>query len=327
MEQLTSIVRGLARGLSMAACAMALAGGAGADEFPTKPIRLVIPAPAGGATDVMARALQEPLGRLLGQPLVMDYRGGASGAIGATEVARAAPDGYTLLLGAIGVNVAVPLMQQTSYDAIHSFAPVSVVATMPVAIFVRAEVPAANTQEFIAYAKTKPQGINFATTGGFSLLYTELVKRAGNFNATEVNYAGGAPATTAMLSGLVDAWITTPSDLINNYIKSGQLRAIGVSTPQPSPLVPGAIPISHYLPDSDMEYWFGILAPAGTPPAVVGRINKALVEALKEPEVRRRFELAAYVPTSSSPQEMADRMARESERWGRLIREANIRVN
>lgn len=297
-----------------------------ANDYPTKPIRMVVPAPPGGATDVMARALQEPLARKLGQPVVMDYRGGASGAIGAAQVARAPADGYTVLFGAIGTNVSVPLMQNTPYD-IHSFAPVSVVSTTPIAIFVRSEVPASNVQEFIAHAKSLPQGMNFAVTGGFSLLYTELISRAGQFESVKVNYAGGAPATTAMLAGTVDAWITTPSDLINNYIKLGKFKAVGVSTREPSPLVPGAQPINQVIPGADMEYWYGILAPAGTPAHIVARLNKAINEVLEEPDVRARFHQAAFVPQGSTPQQLADRMAAESLMWGKLIREANIRVN
>lgn len=225
-------------------------GLAQAQDFPSKPIRLVVPFAAGGTGDVLCRTLQEPLQRLLGQPIILENRIGASGSVGTQHVKNSAPDGYTLLqVGNSTVTTA--LMQKSAgYDAIKDLAPVANVATTPMVFLLNPSVPAKSLAELIAYAKPKPGALEYASAGRGSLghLTTELFNQMAGLQMVYVPYQGSSQATNAVLAGEVKVVITTPSDAINAFVANGRLRMLGVSSPQPSPLVPDVPAIAETLP-------------------------------------------------------------------------------
>ena len=247
-----------------------LAGTAAADNYPSRPIRLIVPYPAGGSTDIMARALQEPMAKILGQPLIIDNRGGAAGTTGANEAARADADGYTLLFANNGPISIAPLLQKgVDFDPLKSFAPVSLVSKAPLVLVASEKVPVNDAAGLIAYAKAQSKPMLYATAGPGSLghLSTERFLNQAGLQMVHVPYRGQAPTTLAIFAGEVDILLTTTSDTLNEHIRSGKVKLLGVSSPEPSAVAPGATPIGNVLKGYSVETWFGILAPAGTPPA------------------------------------------------------------
>ena len=316
---------------SIAALGAALAAQlACAQAFPSKPIRIVVPYPAGGTTDIMARALQEPMQRTLGQPVIVDNKAGAGGAIGAREVARAAPDGYTLLFSNNGPSSTVPLLQKDAgYESLKDFSPVSLVSTAPLFVVVNGAVPAATVRQLIDYAKAQPNPLEYATAGIGSLghLSSELFARAAGIRMTHVPYKGQAPTTNAVLTGEVKVLITTSSAAMNSHIAAGKLKLLAISSAEPSPLAPAGTPlVNQTLPGYVVDIWFGILGPAGMPAEVVGRLNDAIGKALAQPDVQTRFTGFGVVATHSTPKRLADLIAEEVPRWAQVVREAGIRA-
>lgn len=301
-----------------------------AQQFPTKAIHLITPYPPGGG-DIMVRILQESLSTSLGQQIVMENRPGAAGAIASREVARASPDGYTLLFTNVGPMTVAPVMQPDSgYDPIKSFAPVSLVSRQPLVLVVHPSVPANSLSELIQLAKDKPGTINYSSAGlgSFGHLSTELFAKAAKIKIVHVPYKGVAPAITAVLAGEVSMALTVPTGTMNEYIKQGKLRLLGVSTLEPSPLAPGAAPITSVLPEfGAAEYWFGIVAPANTSPEIVAKLNAAIVSALARPGIREKFLDLGGVPNASTPDAFAALIAAESTRWRDTIEKNNIRMN
>jgi len=223
-----------------------LAGAASADNYPSRPIRLIVPYPAGGSTDIMARALQEPMARILGQPLVIDNRGGAAGTTGANEAARADADGYTLLFANNGPISIAPLLQKGGdLDPLKSFAPVSLVSKAPLVLVASEKVPVNDVASLIAYAKAQVKPMLYATAGPGSLghLSTERLLNQAGLQMVHVPYRGQAPTTLAIFAGEVDILLTTTSDTLNEHIRSGKVKLLGVSSPGTSPVAPGAAPI------------------------------------------------------------------------------------
>ena len=248
---------------------MVLAGNAAADNYPSRPIRLIVPYPAGGSTDIMARALQEPMAKILGQPIIIDNRGGAAGTTGANEAARADADGYTLLFANNGPISIAPLLQKgVDFDPLKSFAPVSLVSKAPLVLVASEKVPVNDVAGLIAYAKAQGKPMLYATAGPGSLghLSTERFLNQAGLQMVHVPYRGQAPTTLAIFAGEVDILLTTTSDTLNEHIRSGKVKLLGVSSPESSAVAPGATPIGSVLKGYSVETWFGILAPAGTPP-------------------------------------------------------------
>lgn len=300
-----------------------------AQGFPNKPIRLVVPYPAGGTTDIMARALQDSMQKTLGQPVLVDNKAGAGGAIGTREVARAAPDGYTLVFSNNGPSSTVPILQKDAgYDSLKDFTAVSLVSTAPLFVVVNGAVPVSNLRQFIDYAKAQPNPIEYATAGIGSLghLSSELFARAAGIRATHIPYKGQAPTTNAVLTGEVRLLITTSSAAMNSHIAAGKLKLLGISTPEASPLAPAGTPlVSQTLPGYVVEIWFGILGPAGLPQDVVARLNDAIGKALAQPDVQTRFSSFGVVATHSTPKRLADLIADEVPRWAQVVRDAGIK--
>ncbi|MFT3820831.1 MAG: tripartite tricarboxylate transporter substrate binding protein [Rubrivivax sp.] len=310
-----------------AAAVLVVAPAAHAQAFPTRPITIVVPYPAGGTTDTLARVMAEPLQKLLGQPVVIDNKPGASAIVGTKFVANAAPDGHTLLMP----NNALAITPHVSKDAgwtIKDFAPISMVSLQPMVLITNPTLPVQTVAQLIDYAKANPGKIDYATSGpaSFGHLATELFMRQAGIQMTHIPYKGTAPIAQALLTGEVKVLLSTTTSQMNQYVKEGRLRMIGVASDEPSPLAPGAEPIIKTLKDYRAEVWFGLLAPAATPKAVVSKLNEAIVKVLQMPEMKARFEQSGAAPAPSTPEQFAARIADENASWSKVVREANIKT-
>jgi tripartite-type tricarboxylate transporter receptor subunit TctC len=308
---------------------LALAGPAKAQDYPTKPIRLVVPFAAGGATDVLARLVGERLTASLGQQVVVDNRPGAGGNIGSDLVARAEPDGYTILMGAVGTHAINPsLYPKMPYDPVKDFAPVTLVASVPNVLVVNPEVPAKSVQELIDLAKAKPGELNFASSGNGTSIHLsgELFKAMTGTDIVHVPYKGSGPAVTDLLGGQVQMMFDNmPSSL--PHVKAGKLRALGVTSAKRSPALPEVPTIAEAgVPGYDATSWFGILAPAGTPEPVVTRLQGAIVQALGEPEMRQRMADLGAEPVGDTPAEFGQFITAELAKWAKVVNDAGVKL-
>lgn len=305
------------------------AGPAAADNYPSRPIRLIVPYPAGGSTDIMARALQEPMAKILGQPLVIDNRGGAAGTTGASEAARANADGYTLLFANNGPISIAPLLQKDiGFDPLKSYAPVSLVSKAPLVLVASEKVLVNDVAGLISYAKAQSKPMLYATAGPGSLghLSTERFLNQAGLEMVHVPYRGQAPTTLAIFAGEVDILLTTASDTLNEHIRSGKVKLLGVSSPVASPVAPGAAPIGNVLKGYSIEVWFGIMAPVGTPPHIIEKLNAALGATLAMPQLRERFLTYGVEATASTPAELTAIIAAEVPSWRKVIEERKVKV-
>jgi tripartite-type tricarboxylate transporter receptor subunit TctC len=308
---------------------LALAGPAKAQDYPSKPIRLVVPFAAGGATDVLARLVGERLTASLGQQVVVDNRPGAGGNIGSDIVARAEPDGYTILMGAVGTHAINPsLYPKMPYDPVKDFAPVTLVASVPNVLVVNPEVPAKSVEELIDLAKAKPGELNFASSGNGTSIHLsgELFKAMTGTDIVHVPYKGSGPAVTDLLGGQVQMMFDNmPSSL--PHVKAGKLRALGVTSAKRSPALPEVPTIAEAgVPGYDATSWFGILAPAGTPEPVVTRLQGAIVQALGEPEMRQRMADLGAEPVGDTPAEFGQFIAAEIAKWAKVVNDAGVKL-
>lgn len=300
-----------------------------ADNYPSRSIRLIVPYPAGGSTDIMARALQEPMTKILGQPIVIDNRGGAAGTTGSNEAARSDADGYTLLFANNGPISIAPLLQKgIDFDPLKSFAPVSLVSTAPLVLVASEKVPVNDVAGLLAYAKAQSKPMLYASAGPGSLghLSTERFLNQAGLQMVHVPYRGQAPTTLAIFAGEVDILLTTTSDTLNEHIRSGKVKLLGVSSPGPSPVAPSAASIGAALKGYSVETWFGILAPAGTPPDVVAKLNAALGTVLALPQIRERFLSYGVEAKASTPAELRALIAAEIPSWRKVIEERNVKT-
>jgi len=323
-------VKSLRRRFMAVACSLAfgpLAGQALAqDSFPTQPIRLVVPFPSGGSTDALGRLLAEEMSAKLGQPVIVENKAGASGDIGAVYVARSAPDGYTLLLvsGAFVVNPSLG----APYDAVKDFAPITYVATVPSVLAVHPSVKAKTPQELVALIKQSPPGtFNFATpgTGSVQHLTGELLKREAGVDITHVPYSGAGPAITALLGNHVQmAVVSVPS--LKSHIEAGNARPIATTLKDRVPTLP-QVPtfVEAGYSSIVVDQVQGLLAPAGTPPAIVEKLNQVVVSIIRSPDINKKLIEQGYVPLGTSSQEFAGELDRLSKKWAAVIKDANIR--
>ncbi|WP_270933125.1 Bug family tripartite tricarboxylate transporter substrate binding protein [Falsiroseomonas oryzae] len=299
-----------------------------AQSFPSRPIRLVCPFAAGGSADASARQLAEPLSAALGQPVVVENRPGGGATLGAQMVARAAPDGHTLLYGTPGPQIVNPhLMRSVPYDPVRDFAPVSGYKRAPNLLAVHPSVPARDVVELIALAKARPGALTFASSGvgSSSHLAGEMLRFLGGIDITHVPYRGTGPAMTDLLAGTVSMALDTLSILLPPS-RAGSLRALGVTTPQRSRLASDLPALAEALPGFDAAPFNYIAATGGTPAPVVARLNAAIVGILNDPGYRARMEALGEEATPSSPEELAATIASESARWKQVIEAAGIRV-
>ncbi|AOZ03429.1 ABC transporter substrate-binding protein [Cupriavidus sp. USMAHM13] len=307
-----------------------LAGtGARAETFPDKPLRLVVPFTPGGTTDILARVVGQKLGDALGQPVVIDNRPGAGGNIGAEVVAKAAPDGYTLLMGTLGTQVTNQfLYARMPYDSARDFAPVTLVANSPNVLMTNATLPVGSVADVIALARREPGKINYASTstGGSPHLSGELLDRMAGITMQHVPYKGAAPAMTDLLAGQVNLMFDNlPSALAQ--IQAGKVRALAVTGKQRSAVLPEVPTFAESgLPGYEVNSWFGLLAPAGTPAERVGKLQQAVAKVLALPEVRQRIQQLGAEPGGDSPAAFAAILRADTAKWSAVIRQAGITV-
>jgi tripartite-type tricarboxylate transporter receptor subunit TctC len=320
------------RRIACAACLLLAGLASSAEEggFPGKAIRLVVPYPAGGTTDVMARVLMEPVSASLGQPVVVDNRAGAGGTIGMNIVAHAAPDGYTIGFGNSGPNAIAPSIQQKMpYDVIRDFQPVALVAEMPLVLVVNANSAYASLDDYIEAARKRPGTVNFASSGlgSFSHLTGELFAQAAGIKLVHVPYKGGPEAMQDLLAGRTDSSFNTYVDAIAQ-IRAGKLRALAVTSAQRLPQLPEVPAIAeHAVPGFDAVGWFGMMVPAHTPMPVVERLHGELEAASKIESVRSRLIALGYLPVISTPAEFAERIRSDTARWAAVVKEAGLQLN
>src|SRR5215470_16686071 len=294
--------------------------------YPDRPITLIVPYAAGGGNDVVARAIAEPMGKTLGQPLVIENRGGGGGSIGTRQVAKAAPDGYTLGLGGTGTLAIDPtLYPNVGYDPRKDFVPVGLIATSPLIILVNGSVAAQNVQQLIALAKAQPGKLNYASAGSGSGIHlgTVLFAESAGIEITHIPYKGTAPALTDLLGGHVQIFFSSLPPAIG-LVKEGKLRALGVTGLKRSASFPDVPTVAEQgLPGFEAVLHYGIVAPAGTPRAIVDKLNAALCTALDDPKVRGHIATEGAEPLPMSPDEYAADIDREETRWAALVRKSN----
>jgi tripartite-type tricarboxylate transporter receptor subunit TctC len=289
---------------------------------PERPLRLVVPFAAGGSTDVTARLVAQALGDRLGQPVVVENRPGAGGNIGAETVARAAPDGHTLLMGVSGVLAANrALYRSLPFDTLRDFAPISQVAVIPNLIVVHPDLPSRDIAGLIEHAKRNPGKVFYGSAGsGTSLhLAAALFAARAGVEMVHVPYRGGAPAATDLIAGKIQM-LASPLVEVIGAVRAGQLRPLAVTTAKRSPLLPEVPTVGETLPGFEIPLWNGILAPAGTPPAAIARLSAEIQAALRGEELRRRLLEQGSEPMPSSPEEFADYLRAEIPRWAEIVR-------
>src|SRR5262245_23370123 len=310
-------------------CLALVAFAARAQEYPLRPVRLIVPFPPGGGNDIVARAVAQELGKSLGQQFVVDNRAGAGGALGAELAARAPADGYTLFLGGVGSHVVNPsLHAKLSYDPIRDFAPVTLIASAPSVLVVNPSLPAANVAEFTALAKASPGKLNYASNGNGSSaqLAAVLYESMASVRMVHVPYKGVAQALGDLLSGEVQLMFGTLVAILP-HIKAGRLRALAVTGRSRSALLPEVPTLAESgLPGYEAGSWYGILAPAGTPGGIVERLNAEINAAIQQPEVRERLAAEGAEVVGGTPAQFATHIRGELDRMKKLVREAGIRM-
>ena len=315
--------------LNVAAAVAPISHAASADSFPTKPVRIVVPFPAGGGVDATARVVGQKLAELWGQPVVVDNRAGAAGTIGADHVAKSAPDGHVLLVAGPGaISVATLVFSKLPYVPTRDLAPVSTLVTMPYILIVHPSVPAKNAKELIALAKTSPGKLNMASGGAGTgqHLAGELFNMMAGVRMLHVPYKGTAPAIADMMGGHADVTFSDPSVL--PQVKSGKLKAIGVSGTEPYAALPGVAVIAQSgLPGYDAINWYPMMAPGQTPKDTIARLNAAVLKSLQDAGVREKLMSQGLIPSGNSPGELAAFIRRDTERWAPVIKATGVKLD
>ena len=311
------------------ALALCIAGPLAAQDWPSQPIRMISPFPPGGSVDITARLIAEPLGRELGQRIVVENRSGASGNIGMDAAARAAADGYTIVLNTIPLVTNQSLFEKLTWDPIRDFAPIGMVATSPHVLVVPPKVPVHSVAELVKLARSKPGKLTYSSAGvGTTFHFSgEMFKDATGTFILHVPYRGGGPALLDALAGQVDMSFPTLSAALP-HIKAGNLRALAVTDVRRSALLPDVPTLQEAgVKDFQFTQWLALLAPAKTPPAVVNRLNGALKAALNSPEVKEKFKAQAFEAFITTPEETGKFLAAEVQRFSRLIKAKGITAN
>jgi len=314
--------------LSLAPCLLFLwCGCATAQPFPSKPVRVIVASPPGGGTDLTTRMMTPRLGEVLGQPVVVDNRGGASGNIGAEAAARAAPDGYTLLTAAASLTSNPFVMKKVSYDLERDFVPVSLMVTLPNILVSHPSLPVRNLKELVAFARARPGQLHYASAGVGSVphLMMEFFVSMGGVKMVHVPYKGAGPALADVIAGHVPVMASNILSTLP-HVRAGRVRAYGVTSATRAAAAPEIPPIAESLPGYDAVQWFGLLAPAGTPREIVVKLHGAVVQALEDPVVRKRYLSDGADPRpSASPEAFGKFIQGELRKWEKVVRAAGIK--
>jgi tripartite-type tricarboxylate transporter receptor subunit TctC len=313
----------------MAACFLAVAGTAWSQEYPVKPVRVVVPFPAGGGSDIIARVLAQRLTSALGQSVVVDNRAGASGNIAAELVAKSAPDGYTLLFGNSALSISPAVFEKLAYDPVRDLMPISMVSSYPFVLVVHPSLPVRSVRELVALAKAKPDALSYSSAGAgtMSHLAMELMRLKIAIKVTHLPYKGAAPAAVGLMSGEAQlAFIVMP--VVGPQIKAGRMRGLGVAGPIRSAVVP-QVPTMREAGVEGHEalQWNGLFAPARTPQAILDRLHREVVKAVAAPEVRQRFEAEGADPVGSTPSEFAAFFRSEAEKWADVAKRSGTKLD
>lgn len=320
-------VVGLSAASTLAALTASPAHAQGAAAFPSRPIHIVVPYPAGGTTDQLARTIAQPLQEMLGQPVVVENKPGASGTLGTDYVARQPADGYTLLFGNSGPSATVSLMRKLSYDIHKDFRPLSAVVTVPLILAVPAESPYRTVKEFVAYARGQGTRLNYGSTGvgGSSHLASEYFNDLARTKIQHIPYAGGAPLLTAFAGGQIQmAFVTGLDGAV--MVKAGRVRYLAVASPQRTDVLPGLPAVAEDVPGFSAVVWFGLLAPKAVPDDIAAKLATTIAAVVQRPEVRKFFLDRNVEPRGGTPQELARIIDGELLQWGPLIKKANITI-
>jgi tripartite-type tricarboxylate transporter receptor subunit TctC len=315
------------RRLLCLAASLLVPAAAWSQAFPSRPVQILVPYPAGGTTDVMARALQEPLSRALGQPVVVENKSGASGVLAAREVARGRPDGHTLLFINSGIVAVTPHVQKDAgFDGVKDFAPVAMVTSAPLFVLVPGSAPASDLKGWIEWAKKQPAGLPFASAGvgSFGHLTSELFAKSAGLKMAHIPYRGQAPTTQAALTGEVALLITSMSGAMREHIAAGKLKLLGVTSAGAQAPSPGVPPVASVLPGFAAETWFGFITTAGTPPDVIARLNREINAVLAAPEIQEKMKALGQQVVTMTPAQLGALIAEDNARWGQVVRENNI---
>lgn len=314
--------------LALAACA--LTASAWGQAYPNKPLKMILPFPAGGPSDIVARAMGQGLAEALGHNVVIDNRPGGGGLIGATLAAKAPGDGYTLLLGGITTfGVAPSVHKNLAFDPVKDFLPVTMATRQPILLMMHPSLPVKSVREFIALAKARPGEINYASSGpgGSGHMAGELFRLVTGVNLVHIPYKGAPPALNELIAGQVQVMFGTILASAP-HIRSGRVRAIAITGPQRSTALPEVMTFSEAgLPTYDASSWNGVLVPAGTPRAVVDRLNAEIVRILKSPNVLERLAQDGALPAPTTPEEFAAFIKAEIVKWAKVVQAANIRID
>jgi tripartite-type tricarboxylate transporter receptor subunit TctC len=299
-----------------------------AQQYPSRPLRLVIPFPPGGSADTVGRVLGQKLSESLGQQVIIDNRPGASTLIGSEIVAKAAPDGHTVLLGSAGLTINVSLMDKLNFDPINDLAPVTLVTSAPNILVVNPAIAANSVQELIALARSRPRQLNFGSAGQGTgnHLAGEMFKVMAGVEITHVPYKGDAPAVTELIGGQIQMLFVGMAPVVG-HIKSGRLRALAVTGRNRSTLFPDLqTMIEAGLPGYESNTWAGLMVPKGTPQALIARLNQATTNALNQPDVREKLNSLLFEPVGNSPEEFGRYIVNEVAKWARVIQQAKLRL-
>jgi tripartite-type tricarboxylate transporter receptor subunit TctC len=301
---------------------------AAAQDYPAKPIKLIVPFPAGGPNDIIARIVGQRMSELTRQPVIIDNRGGAGGALGTDAVAKAAADGYTIGIvncGALAINQS---MEKVPYETLKDLAPITLVVTVPEMLVVASNVPAKNMSELVALAKAQPGKLNFASTGPGSLphLAGELLKLTAKIDIAHVPYRGAAPAINDLLGQQVQmTFLDLPAIL--PHIRSGSLKPIALGTDARAPTAPDVpTTVELGMPELRIENWYGMVAPAATPPAIIAALNRITTTALADPAVKEKLAEQGLTTAGNSPEQFRDYIAAETAKWAKVIKDAGVQT-
>jgi len=297
-------------------------------QYPNRPVKLIVPFPPAGATDIVGRIVAQKLGEQMGQSVVVENKPGAGGSIGSDLVAKSAPDGYTLLMATSSTHSIGPVLQKLPYDPLKDFAPITHVANVPNVLVVSPVLPVTSVKELIAYAKARPGQLNFASSGVGTIVHLngELFKMLAGVDLVHVPYKGTALSIPDVANGSV-AMLFDSLASVQPHIKSGRVRPLAVNAQKRSALLPEIPTLAEAgMPAFDRYTWFGMFAPAGTPRDVVARVNAEVATALKAPDLLERFAAAGAEAVGSTPEQFVERIKSDAAKWAEVIRAANVKV-